>query len=208
MTSPAEHRAFLNSYYGVSRHFYDVTRKYYLFGRDEENRALLREAWTSLVEIGPGTGRNLTKLHRARPHAEFGGLEASDEMLLHARKRCAFATFQQGFAEDTSASAILGKPVDRVLFSYCLSMCQNQGKALDRALAGLSQGGEVVVVDFGDFGDFLPPLAGGMRRFLGTFHVRPLDIEALAQRGAEITYGPARYFLRARLRQASSRASG
>ncbi len=30
----AAHRSFLNTYYGISRHFYDVTRKYYLFGRD------------------------------------------------------------------------------------------------------------------------------------------------------------------------------
>ena len=28
------HREFLNRYYGISRHFYDPTRKYYLFGRD------------------------------------------------------------------------------------------------------------------------------------------------------------------------------
>jgi S-adenosylmethionine-diacylgycerolhomoserine-N-methlytransferase len=49
----AEHRKFLNTYYGISRHFYDWTRKYYLLGRDRELRALLREEWTTLVEIGP-----------------------------------------------------------------------------------------------------------------------------------------------------------
>jgi len=69
-TAPlTEHQQFLNRYYGASRHIYDLTRKYYLLGRDPTLQSLLKEDWRTLVEIGPGTGRNLVKLHQKRPQA-------------------------------------------------------------------------------------------------------------------------------------------
>ena len=90
-----EHRAFLNRYYGWSRKFYDLTRKYYLFGRDTALERMLAEPWNSLVEIGPGTGRNLRKLRARRPHAKLGGIDASDAMLEHARAKCPWASLAE-----------------------------------------------------------------------------------------------------------------
>lgn len=199
MRAHDEHRRFLNRYYGQVRHLYDLTRKYYLFGRDTALRELGDERWERLVEIGPGTGRNLRKLHAARPDALLGGLEASDVMLAHARARCPWATLRQGFADaDEVDLDLLGGPPDRVLFSYCLSMVQDPGKALAHARRALAPGGEVVIVDFADGAGFPGPLRDGFARFLRSFHVTPLD-EARLGEGAVVRYGPGRYYLLARL---------
>ena len=134
MSAPAdEHRAFLNQYYGISRWFYDLTRKYYLFGRDRALEQLSQEHWDSLIEMGPGTGRNLRKLSRSKPGAVLGGVEASDAMLEYASKRLPQLKLMQGFAEDADYTNLLGAPPDRVLFSYCLSMVQQPEAALERA---------------------------------------------------------------------------
>lgn len=195
----AEHRSFLNKYYGLSRHIYDLTRKYYLFGRDAELRALLDESWSSLVEVGPGTGRNLRKLRRKRRDARFGGLEASDAMLTHARRKCPWAKFEQGFAESADLSAVLGEPPDRILYSYCLSMVTDREGALENSIRSLSPGGAVALVDFGDFGSLPDVFETPFRRWLEAFHVDPVSTEMLEDYGATIEWGPGRYFFRARI---------
>lgn len=194
------HREFLNRYYGWSRRIYDVTRKYYLFGRDTALARLLEDPWQRLVEIGPGTGRNLQKLHTRRPEARLGGIEASDEMLVHARNRCPWATFEHGFAETADYRDLLGAPPDRVLFSYCLSMVTDRRAALANALDQVAPGGEVWVVDFSDL-EGLPALAKKpLRRWLETFHVEPLPPGLLDDASTSLEYGPFRYFVIARLR--------
>jgi len=194
----AEHRKFLNTYYGISRHFYDWTRKYYLLGRDRELRALLREEWTTLVEIGPGTGRNLQKLHHRRPHASYFGIEASDSMLDHARAKCSVARFVHGFAENADISSLVGRPPDRILFSYCLSMVVDPARAIENAIGALAPGGEVVVVDFGDFEGLPRWLKGTLGRWLSTFHVHPLAPPAYESWGGQVRTELGGYVLRAR----------
>jgi S-adenosylmethionine-diacylgycerolhomoserine-N-methlytransferase len=190
-----EHRAFLNRYYGVARHFYDVTRKYYLFGRDVALRRLIADpTWTRLVEIGPGTGRNLSLLHRARPDAVLGGIEASDSMLEYARRRCGWARIEHGFAETAPLGSIVGQPADRILFSYCLSMVGDKDRALAQARRSLAPGGKVVVVDFADFGGMPPSLARAFRSYLRTFHVEPLADAVIAQ-AESVTFGLGRYYV-------------
>lgn len=195
----SQHREFLNEYYSWSRWIYDITRKYYLLGRDQALDALLDTPWTGLVEIGPGTGRNLGILAARRPHAVLGGVEPCDAMLDHARRRLPRVKWMFGFAETARYRSLLGVPVDRVLFSYSLSMIQDQGAALDRAIEALGPGGEVVVVDFGDLSALPTPARKALRTWLGWFHVRPLDHAPLEARGAVITWGPGRYWLMARI---------
>jgi S-adenosylmethionine-diacylgycerolhomoserine-N-methlytransferase len=196
--SRSEHRAFLNRYYGVSRHFYDVTRKYYLFGRDTALDRLLEQPWGRLVEAGVGTGRNLHKLRARRPAASFGGIDASDEMLVTARRRCPWAKLSLGFAEDAPFREVLGAPPDRILFSYCLSMISDPATAILHARRSLAPGGEVVVVDFADLGGLPGPLRAGLLAWLRAFHVEPLDLR-LFDRDATVSFGPLRYFFIARL---------
>jgi S-adenosylmethionine-diacylgycerolhomoserine-N-methlytransferase len=193
------HRAFLNRYYGLSRHVYDATRRYFLFGRDRLLEELGGEPWQRLVEIGPGTGRNLRQLHRKRPDAHLGGVDASDAMVAHARRRCPFAAIAQGFAEDADLGALCGGPPDRVLSSYCLSMVGEPFAALERARAQLAPGGEIALVDFADLGGLPPSLAEGLRRYIGAFHVRPLDLDRLGAMASRLEFGPGRYYVTARI---------
>lgn len=205
MNQPREqHRAFLNRYYRAARPIYDLTRKYYLFGRDRALRDLLADPWDSLVEVGPGTGRNLEILHRHRPNARVGGVEAADPMLEHAARRCPWAHLVRGFAEDAEYLDVLGEPPQRIFFSYCLSMVQDPAAALARAAAALAPGGEVHVVDFADLGGLPGPLRAGLRAWLETFHVAPLRPAWLDALGAEVSLGPCRYYLLARLRRPAS----
>lgn len=195
----AEHRDFLNRYYGTVKHVYDFSRKYYLFGRDTVLKQLLAEPWDSLLEIGPGTGRNLAILRRHRPDARFGGIDASDEMLDYARRRCPWAELQHGFAETADLVRVLGKKPDRILFSYSLSMVTDPEAALRNARQALAPGGQVVVVDFGDLGGLWKPFRGPLRRFLEAFHVTPLDARVLAPHQPRLSWGPGRYYVIARL---------
>lgn len=190
----AEHRDFLNRYYGISRGFYDLTRRYYLLGREPCLDHLSQEIWTSLIEIGPGTGRNLRKLHERRPDAAYGGIEASDAMLEHAKDKIPFAQLVHGFAETADIEAVLGRKPDRILFAYCLSMVQEPLPALEHCRRQLAPGGEVVVVDFGDLGGWPGPLQTSMRGFLDTFHVRQLPDPQLEKMAKASVHGRGRYW--------------
>jgi S-adenosylmethionine-diacylgycerolhomoserine-N-methlytransferase len=196
--SRQSHRDFLNRYYGVSRWFYDLTRRYYLFGRDQILEQLVDEPWKRLVEVGPGTGRNLAWLKQRRPERLLGGIDACDAMLEYARGRCDGVTFEHGFAEDADYSNVVYGEPDRILFSYCLSMVSSARSALEHARRNLAPGGQVVVVDFGDFKDFPAPFRWMMHTWLSWFHVHPLDESYLRRRADEVTYGPGRYFVIAR----------
>jgi len=198
-TSPEEHRRFLNAYYGTSRHFYDLTRRYYLLGRDRVLRELAGERWSTLVEVGPGTGRNLRVLHRARPDAKLGGVEPCDEMLEHARERCPWARLTSGFAESADLAAVHGARPDRVLFSYCLSMVSDPQVALARARRVVAPGGWVVVVDFADMAEMPAAARMALRRWVGAFRVTPLEADRLEVQGARVSYGAGRYYVIARL---------
>jgi S-adenosylmethionine-diacylgycerolhomoserine-N-methlytransferase len=200
----AQHRRFLNRYYGASRSFYDVTRKYFLFGRDRALRDLLAESWGSLVEVGPGTGRNLRKLHAARPEAAYGGIEPCDAMREHARAVAPWVQLIDAFAEQADHASVLGRPPERILFSYSLSMVGDPNASLSRAIEALPPGGEVAVVDFASMKGLPAPLRRVVRHFLAAFHVHPIDLDALDRRPYAVRHGPFDYYLTARYRRADA----
>ena len=195
-----DHRAFLNRYYGISRHFYDLTRKYYLFGRDAILQELLQEDWRRLIDVGVGTGRNLRILRARRPQAEYGGIDASDEMLDHTRSRAPWAKLVHGFAEDVDLTQVFdGERPDRILFSYCLSMVGDPVAALRNAQRALAPGGKVVVVDFGDLEGFPGLFRVALRKWLDTFHVKPVDLAVFREVGARTRFGFGHYYVVAEL---------
>jgi S-adenosylmethionine-diacylgycerolhomoserine-N-methlytransferase len=134
-------------------------------------------------------------LHEGRPSAALGGIEASDEMLKHAQERCPWARLQHGFAENADYTELLGGKPDRVFFSYCLSMVQDEHAALENARKSLAPGGKVVVVDFADLKGVRTPFRQALRKWLDSFHVEPLDPSILEPFQPKITYGPGRYYL-------------
>lgn len=200
-TAKEEQRAFLDKFYGWSGPIYDITRRYWLLGREHALERLYAQPWSRLVEIGPGTGRNLEKLHQRRPYALLGGVEPSRAMLRRAQRRCPYARLVEGFAEDGQYAELLDAPPERVFFSYCLSMVQDPEAALQNALDQVAPGGRVVVTDFGDLGRILEPARSALKRWLDAFHVRPLRADLLERPHADLEFGTGRYWVYAELRR-------
>ena len=170
--------------YGPQRHIYDLTRKYYLLGRDRLIAEMALQPGQRLLEVGCGTGRNLVLLARAYPRAELAGIDASTAMLDTARARLGGRVMlAHALAEDFDAGE---RPYDAIVFSYALSMIPSWRQAIDRALTNLSPGGQIHVVDFYDQAD----LPAWFRRALGGWlalfgvHYRPAVLDHFAAHAA------------------------
>jgi S-adenosylmethionine-diacylgycerolhomoserine-N-methlytransferase len=120
-------------------------------------------------------------------------------MRAHASRRCPWARIGAGFAEDGDIGAVLGAPPQRILLSYCLSMCIDKHRAIDNARAHLAPGGELWVVDFSDLAGLPAGPRRAMRGFLSAFHVEAVPDELLHHHGARsVEHGRLRYFVVAR----------
>src|SRR4028118_1749853 len=73
--------------YRHQRYFYDLTRKYYLLGRDKLIAQMDVKPGENVLEVGCGTGRNLIILAKKFPKSNFYGLDASSEMLKTALEK-------------------------------------------------------------------------------------------------------------------------
>ena len=123
------HAALMDGVYRYQRHIYDLTRKYYLLGRDRMIRDLDVPAGGAVLELGCGTGRNLALIARAYPAARLCGLDISAGMLETAAasiRRAGLAgrvTLARGDASSFRALDHFGRDgFDRVVISYSLSM--------------------------------------------------------------------------------------
>lgn len=175
-----EAAALMDQVYRHQRHFYDLTRKYYLLGRDRLIDQLDPPAGGSVLELGCGTGRNLIAAARRHPEAQFFGLDISAEMLETARANIARAGLSSRIrlacadATDFDAEALFGRATfDRVFFSYALSMIPPWQAALTAGLKALAPGGTLSLVDFGQQ-DRLPRWFKALLfAWLAKFHVSP-----------------------------------
>lgn len=168
--------------YRRQRHFYDLTRKYYLLGRDRLVRELQARPGECVLEIGCGTARNLIRIARRYPDVKLYGLDASTEMLRTAKDAVARAglsgriELRHGLAENVAPSSFgLDRPFDHAIFSYSLSMIPDWRGALAAAASSLREDGRVHVVDFGDQRTFWPLARRALRAWLALFHVAPRD---------------------------------
>lgn len=176
------HASLMDGVYRRQRHIYDLTRKYYLLGRDRMLARLDVPMDGTVLEIGCGTGRNLVLASRLYPRARLFGLDISAEMLASAasalaREAIAGRTrLAPADASDFDALALFGRGTfDRVFISYALSMIPPWEKAIGEALACVALGGSLHIVDFGDQ-DRLPGWFRSMlRAWLTRFHVSPRD---------------------------------
>ena len=82
----ADHAAAMDRMYRLTRHVYDLTRRYYLLGRDRLIERVVTSPNTATLEVGCGTARNLIKLAQRPNHGRLYGLDASHEMLETAGK--------------------------------------------------------------------------------------------------------------------------
>ncbi len=165
--------------YGWQTGVYDVTRRYYLLGRDRLVEALSPASGSNVLEIGCGTGRNLVKAARRWPGARLYGLDVSEVMLAKTRQALAeegcdeVVQVAQADATVCDASALFGVVFHRVYFSYTLSMIPDWTIALDKAASALPPGGAVLIADFGDQSGLPHWFRVMLRRWLALFHVTP-----------------------------------
>src|SRR5258708_21348503 len=166
--------------YGRQRHIYDLSRKFYLLGRDEAIARLRPAPGDKVLEIGCGPGRNLINLAQAYPHARLFGLDVSREMLATAAASTARAglssriAFAQADATAFDPQSLFGcASFDRVMISYALSMIPPWHEALAHALDVVAPGGSLQIVDFGGCDGFPSPLKWGLGPLLAMFDVAP-----------------------------------
>ncbi|MBS0537843.1 MAG: methyltransferase domain-containing protein [Proteobacteria bacterium] len=168
--------------YRSQRHIYDVTRKYFLLGRDRMIARLAPPPGGRVLEIGCGTARNLVRAARAWPDADFFGIDISHEMLDTARQvvvrrgLTAHIQLAHGDATRFDPALLFGVPgFSRIFISYSLSMIPGWRTVLGQAAACLLPGGEIHIVDFGGQERLPRWFKAGLRRWLALFHVRPRD---------------------------------
>jgi len=169
------HAALMDEVYRGQRHIYDLTRKYYLFGRDTLIAGLAAQSGMRVLEVACGTGRNLAKIGKRWPQTRLFGLDISSEMLKSARAALGDkAVLGEGDACTFDPRGVLGEAAfERIVLSYSLSMIPDWEGALDYAAGLLAPGGELHIVDFGDLAGLPRPLAAALRAWLAKFHVAP-----------------------------------
>lgn len=170
----------MDAIYRSQRHIYDLTRKYYLLGRDALIARLDPPPGGTVLEIGCGTGRNLVAAARRSPDARFYGIDISEAMLETARAKVVKAgladriTLAQGDATAFDAPALFGVAVfDRVFQSYTLSMIPDWRGALREGAGKLAPGGRLDVVDFGQLERLHPAFRAALFAWLAKFDVEP-----------------------------------
>lgn len=180
MFTKIEHGPLMDRVYRHQRHFYDVTRKYYLLGRDPMIAGLNPPERGSILEIGCGTGRNLILAGEAYPKTSLYGIDISNEMLATAHKKIEVAGLGKraklayADAADFNPQALFARRhFDRIFISYAVSMIPQWQLVMHEAVSHLAPNGSLHVVDFGDLAD-LPPIARkALYKWLDWYHVTP-----------------------------------
>lgn len=174
----------MDKMYRYQRYFYDLTRKYYLLGRDRLIDEMAIKSGDNILEIGCGTGRNLAILAKKYPESNFFGLDASAAMIETAEGKIKSKSLSNVFlkvalADKFAFDATFGltDKFDAVFFSYSISMIPPWRESVDNALENLRSGGVLYFVDFYDQNG-LPPWFGKMlTAWLRMFHVKyPADL--------------------------------
>lgn len=143
--------AALDRFYAFHAPIYDLTRPFILFGRSELLAGLEVTAGCTVLDVGCGTGWSFpallaagARILGAEPCAPMRRKAADRLRRLGAEDRVSLEA--QPYGSATTAS----RGVDRILFSYSLSMMRPFEPALTRAVADLAPSGRIGVVDFLD----------------------------------------------------------
>jgi S-adenosylmethionine-diacylgycerolhomoserine-N-methlytransferase len=176
------HAELMDGVYRYQRHVYDLTRKYYLLGRDRLIGGLAVPPGGTVLELGCGTGRNLVQAAKAFPGAHFCGLDISAEMLETAavaigrRDLAARVRLARGDASDFDVETLFGRHgFDRVFISYALSMIPEWRQTITAALDAVGEEGSLHIVDFGQQERLPSWFKSALRAWLAKFHVSPRD---------------------------------
>lgn len=168
--------------YRPQRRIYDLTRKFYLLGRDRLIEGLEPPVGGRVLEIGCGTGRNLILAAWRYPRARFYGVDISAVMLEQAQASIARGgvaapiALALGDASNFDAPALFGEEkFERVFISYALSMIPPWRETIAHALDLLAPEGTLHIVDFGDQAGLPGSFKALLRKWLELFHVSPRE---------------------------------
>jgi S-adenosylmethionine-diacylgycerolhomoserine-N-methlytransferase len=144
----------LAAFYGPQAAHYDAFRERLLKGRGE----LLQGLWQrieadanpapSLLELGAGTGHNLSYLGEAVDRFARVDLVDLCEPLLDQAKLKWQGHEQIHFHAGDATTFRAPEPVDAAYFSYALTMIPDWFQAIENAIENLKPGGWLGVVDF------------------------------------------------------------
>lgn len=159
---------------------------FFLLPRGIRRRAVRRlelKPGARVLEVGCGTGRNLTHLVQAVGAAgHVYGVDLSEGMLREAEGLCARAGWRNvTLIQADAADYVLPEPVDGVIFSLSYAVIPQHREALRRAWEQLRPGGRVVIMDAklpsGLLGKLLRPFVVWVSRatVLGNPGIRPWD---------------------------------
>lgn len=170
----------MDAMYGVQRHFYDLTRKPYLLGRDVLIRDLAAPDGGTVLEIGCGTARNLACIAKSYPSSRCFGVDISAAMLKTAKATIRRTGFEgrikvaQADATDFNPKELFGVELfDRVVISYALSMIPDWQRAMHSAVQLLAPDGSLHIADFGDQAGLPDWFRSALRSWLKAFSVVP-----------------------------------
>jgi S-adenosylmethionine-diacylgycerolhomoserine-N-methlytransferase len=191
----------MDAIYKSQRHIYDLTRKYYLLGRDQLISQLDPPVGGTILELGCGTGRNLVLAARRYSQSRLYGIDISEQMLTTAHaaiERAGVAErirLAQGDASIADTAALFGLPrFDRVFISYALSMIPPWRETIAHALVLTKPGGSLHIVDFGGQAELPGWFRSGLRSWLAKFSVTPREnleqvlSDAVKARGAKLEF--------------------
>jgi len=165
--------------YRHQRYFYDLTRKYYLLGRDRLLREMKISDGDNVLEIGCGTARNLIILAKKHGGAHLFGLDASAEMLKTARakieaKHLENITLKTALADNFTYDKTfdLAEKFDAAFFSYAVSIIPPWKESIENALENLKAGKSLYIVDFYDQKNLPLWFQKTLKGWLKQFHVK------------------------------------
>ncbi len=189
----------MDQQYRYQRYVYDLSRKYYLLGRDTLLSEIPVKAGEHVLEVGCGTARNLIKLSSMHPEAKLYGLDASQLMLDSAHEKRQFQQtnniiLKQGLAQQVTPEQFgVEGGFDHIVCPYVLSMIPNWHEAIEQAIKNLKIGGSLHIVDFSDQAAMPKWFSKLLLTWLGWFNVHPdpklpAHLEKLSERlGGELT---------------------
>jgi len=143
----------MKKYYKFQSKIYDSTRWTFLFGRLNimHQLPIAQDAEIKILEVGCGTGFNLSNFAKYFKQANFVGMDVSEDMIdLSAKNTKAYQDRVELLAKPYGEEAFEEKETfDVVLFSYALTMINPQWRDLiEAAYEDIKPGGLIAVVDF------------------------------------------------------------
>ncbi|TYP95464.1 S-adenosylmethionine-diacylgycerolhomoserine-N-methyltransferase [Fodinibius salinus] len=140
----------VEKYYRFHSLIYDATRWSFLFGRDDLLDGIPDlSSKPRILEIGCGTGKNLSRLQYYFPDADLVGIDLSSAMLEVAKNKFIDSNQVKLIQAEYGADDIQLEPFDLIICSYSLTMVgDNIEDVIVQITDGLNPHGYIAVVDF------------------------------------------------------------